>query len=134
MTKLRVESRGQYRKPLTRKVVFRYAVSGSPKAIEAYRDAQGEYYREDDKTGEAMWFSPNFIGKSGTIVVTDDNKVYADTSELEQQASLVSQLGGNLGVAMAAEIAKQMVQQSPSSVAPKVEETKIEDRPLFEGF
>lgn len=116
MKKLKLQSRGQYRNS-RRKIVFRYAVSGSPDAIKAYEEAQGEYYREDDATGEPLWFSLSFIGKTGTLVVTEDGKIYADTSELEQQASLVAQLGGNLGMAMATEIARQMTQSASAPVA-----------------
>lgn len=116
MKKLKLQSRGQYRNA-NRKIVFRYAVSGTPDAIKAYEDAQGEYYREDDTTGEPLWFTTSFVGKTGILVVTEDGKIYADTSELEQQASLVAQLGGNLGVAMAAEIARQMTQTASAPVA-----------------
>lgn len=105
---LTVESRGQYRNA-NRKLVYRYAVKGTDAALERYREAQGEYLREDDTTGELLWFTTNFVGKRGKLIVTADDKIYADTSELEQQASLVAQLGGNLGAAVAAEIARQMV-------------------------
>lgn len=105
---LTVESRGQYRNS-NRKLVYRYAVKGTDAALERYREAQGEYLREDDTTGELLWFTTSFVGKRGKLVVTADDKIYADTSELEQQASLVAQLGGNLGAAVAAEIARQMV-------------------------
>lgn len=105
---LTVESRGQYRNA-NRKLVYRYAVKGTEAAMARYREAQGEYLREDDTTGELLWFTTNFVGKRGKLVVTADDKIYADTSELEQQASLVAQLGGNLGAAVAAEIARQMV-------------------------
>jgi hypothetical protein len=118
MAKLKLESRGQYRNE-KRRLVYRYAVKGNEADLARYREAQGEYYREDDKTGEAMYFNINFVGKTGTLIVTDDDKIYPDTSELEQQASLVAQLGGNLGAAMAAEIAKQMV--SKGAVMPTAE-------------
>lgn len=106
MFELSIKSVGQYRNKKGT-LVFRYEVSGSPSALEAYEEAQGSFYTVDDQTGKPMYFTSRFAGKTAKLVVTEAGKVYVDMSELEQQASLVSQLGGNLGEAMAASIAKR---------------------------
>ena len=114
MNKLTIKSRGQYRNKKGT-LVFRYAVTGSPTAMAAYEEAQGEYFTKDTTTDEVLYFTTRFCGKSATLVVTEDLKVYPDMSELEQQASFVAQLGGNLGEAMAAEIARKLAGGSGAS-------------------
>ena len=114
MNKLTIKSRGQYRNKKGT-LVFRYAVTGSPTAMAAYEEAQGEYFTKDTTTDEVLYFTTRFCGKSATLVVTEDLKVYPDMSELEQQASFVAQLGGNLGEAMAAEIARKLAGGSSAS-------------------
>lgn len=106
MFNLTIESRGQYRNKKG-SLVFRYAVKGKQEALDAYEEAQGSFYTVDDETNEPMYFTTRFAGKRANLVVTEAGKVYVDMSELEQQASLVAQLGGNLGLAMATEIAKR---------------------------
>ena len=54
---------------------FVYTVSGKPSDIEAYREAQGEFYREDDKTNNPLWFTTKCIGKTGTLIITDNGKI-----------------------------------------------------------
>lgn len=121
--KLNLTSRGNYRnKKGTR--VFRYAVKGSADAMKAYGEAQGEYLVVDAVSGETLYFTPRFAGKSATLIVTEEGKVYVDMSELEEQASLIEQFGGNLGQAIAAETAKSFVHGKSTTVAtpsPKVE-------------
>jgi hypothetical protein len=120
MHKLNLKSAGQYRNKKGT-LVFRYEVSGSPSALDAYEESQGQYYTVDDKTNAPMFFTPRFAGKTATLVVTDEGKAYVDMSELEQQASLVAQLGGSLGDAMAAEIAKRF---SSNYASPQTAERK----------
>lgn len=126
MIKLNIASRGNYRnKKGTR--VFRYAVKGSPDAISAYRDAQGEYFVEDAVSGEVLYFTPRFAGKNATLIVTEEGKVYVDMSELEEQASLIEQFGGNLGQAMADAFAKKLVSGGSASKASTPVVTKTTD-------
>lgn len=127
MNKLNIVSRGNYRnKKGTR--VFRYAVKGSPDAISAYRDAQGEYFVEDAVSGEILYFTPRFAGKTATLIVTEEGKVYVDMSELEEQASLIEQFGGNLGQAMADAFAKKLVVGGSASKASTPAATKTADQ------
>ena len=121
--KLNLTSRGNYRnKKGTR--VFRYCVKGSADAMKAYESAQGEYYIVDAVSGESLYFTPRFAGKNATLIVTEEGKVYVDMSELEEQASLIEQFGGNLGQASAHETAKAFVHGKSATAtapSPKVE-------------
>lgn len=125
MSKLTIKSRGQYRNKKGT-LVFRYAVSGAPDAMKAYEDAQGDYFTQDTATDEVLYFTTKFCGKTATLVVTDEGKVYPDMTELEQQASFVAQLGGNLGEAMAREIAKKLATSGPGS-APSTSKDSADD-------
>ena len=107
MHNLKLTSVGQYRNKKGT-LVFRYKVSGSASALSAYEDAQGQYYTVDQDTGDVLFFTPRFAGKNATLIVTDEGKTYVDMSELEQQASMIAQFGGNLGQAMADAFAKKL--------------------------
>ena len=130
MHNLTLSSRGQYRNKKGT-LVFRYAVKGSPAAMQAYEDAQGQYHTVDQDTNEVLFFTPRFAGKNATLIVTDEGKVYIDMSELEQQASLISQFGGNLGQAMADAFARKLSGGSANTPvsAPKPEAKADESLP-----
>ena len=88
---------------------FVYTVSGKPSDIEAYKEAQGEFYREDDKTNNPLWFTTKCIGKTGTLIITDNGNIVPDMSEYDEAASLAEQYGGNLGEMLAREAAQRLV-------------------------
>ena len=88
---------------------FVYTVSGKPSDIEAYREAQGEFYREDDKTNNPLWFTTKCIGKTGTLIITDNGNIVPDMSEFDEAASLAQQYGGNLGEMLARESAQRLL-------------------------
>lgn len=88
---------------------FVYTVSGKPSDIEAYREAQGEFYREDDKTNNPLWFTTKCIGKTGKLIITDNGNVVPDMSEYDEAASLAEQYGGNLGEMLAREAAQRLL-------------------------
>tara|TARA_R110002126_G_scaffold276162_3_gene421701 strand:+ start:1942 stop:2298 length:357 start_codon:yes stop_codon:yes gene_type:complete len=94
---------------------FVYEVSGDKTAMAAYKKAQGEYYREDDKTGVALWFTTRFIGDSGKLIITTNGNVVADMSEFRKAESLSSQYGGNLGQELARTAAASLFGGSASS-------------------
>jgi hypothetical protein len=88
--------------------VFVYSVSGTESNLAKYKDIQGEFYREDEDGGP-IWFTGKFVGKVGKLIITSKDKIVADTSELDQAASLASQYGGNLGNALATTYATKFV-------------------------
>ena len=133
MHKLTMSSRGNYRSKKGTKV-FRYAVKGSPDAMSAYEEAQGTYYVVDAVSGESLYFTPRFCGKTATLIVTEEGKVYPDMSEFEEQASLIEQFGGNLGQALAEQFAKKFVGGSSTAQPASKTPAKTTDEGGLGGF
>ena len=94
---------------------FTYSVTGSNSELEAYKEAQGEYYTEDKKTQEVLWFTTRCIGKTGTLIITDNENIVPDMSEYDEAASLAEQYGGNLGEMLAREAAQRLMGRRRSS-------------------
>ena len=110
---------------------FVYTVTGSNAKMEAYREAQGEYYREDEKTNQALWFTTKCIGKTGTLLITDNGNIVPDMSEFDEAASLAQQYGGNLGEMLAREAAQRLLGgrslSSSKATAKQAEEPQDDD-------
>lgn len=99
--------------------VFRYAVSGTPEQIEAYKNAQGENFREDD-SGTPLWFTTRFVGNNGTLIITTNGKIVPDMSAFEKADSLAKQFGGNLGQELAKAAAAELLGNPTGAVAEQV--------------
>ena len=110
---------------------FVYTVTGSNAEMEDYREAQGEYYREDEKTNQALWFTTKCIGKAGTLLITDNGNIVPDMSEFDEAASLAQQYGGNLGEMLAREAAQRLLGgrtlSSSKATAKQAEEPQDDD-------
>lgn len=89
-------------------VVFVYGVTGSKKEVEQFVEIQGENYREDTD-GTPLWFTVNCIGKSGKLIITENEKIVPDMSEMDQAASLVAQYGGDFGQELARASARKIL-------------------------
>jgi hypothetical protein len=99
-------------------IVFVYTVTGNASDLAKFKDAQGEFYREDDK-GNALWFTTRCIGQSGKLVITTNGNVVPDMSAYDQAASLAAQYGGNFGQALAnAAVAQVMGTEQPATEVP----------------
>lgn len=83
----------KYRKALTGTTVFVYNVSGSEKELEAFEAAEGDNYRLDEKTNKPIWFTTRFVDDNINLVITENNRVVADDSELSKLQSLIEQFG-----------------------------------------
>lgn len=108
---------------------FVYGVSGSNSDLESFKEAQGEYYREDDK-GTPLWFTTRCVGNAGSLIITTNGNVVPDMSAYDQAASIASQYGGNFGEALAQQAANSIlgVSATPASSTPaQAEEAKSED-------
>jgi hypothetical protein len=81
--------------------VFVYTVTGSPAQLDAFKAAQGDNYREEETTKQALWFTTRCVGQAGELIITSKGKVVPDMSKFEQAASLAAQFGGNLGQELA---------------------------------
>lgn len=86
---------------------FVYGVQGNKEGLEAFKKAQGSYYREDEE-GTPLWFTTRFIGDTGNLIVTTNGNVVPDMSEFDKQASLVAQYGGNFGSMLAEKAIKDL--------------------------
>ena len=109
--------------------VFVYTVSGNSSDLEAFRTAQGEYYKEDDN-GNPLWFTTRCVGQTGTLIITTNGNIVPDMSAFDQAASLAAQYGGNFGQTLAESLARSIVGNAPSveaKPAAKVDKTASAD-------
>lgn len=105
-----------YRKASTGNMVYVYGVTGTPEQIEAYKKAQGENLVIDEKTGTPLWFSTRYVGESSALIITQNGKVIADTSDFDKAASLCEQYQGTaLGTELARVMAEKLLGGSGSA-------------------
>ncbi len=102
---------------------FVYGVTGNASDLEAYKDAQGDYYREDETSGIPLWFTTRCVGTTGTLIITSNGNIVPDMSAFDQAASVAAQYGGNFGQELAKMSAASILGVSaPAEAAPaKVE-------------
>jgi hypothetical protein len=109
---------------------FVYGVSGSDADLTAFKDAQGEYYREDDN-GTPLWFTTRCVGTTGQLIITTNGNVVPDMSAFDQAASIAAQYGGNFGAELAkmsaASILGAGAPSAPAKAEAPVEEESQED-------
>lgn len=89
-------------------VMFRYTVSGSDEQLEAFKAAQGEFFRAGDD-GQPLFFTPNYIGETGSLGITAKGKIYADTAAIDKAVSLINRYPGQLGQEIAKLAAAQLL-------------------------
>ena len=94
-------------------VTFVYAVSGSTQQVETYKEAQGEFYREDD-AGTPLWFTTRCIGDNGKLLITTNGNIVPDMSEFDKAASIAQQYGGNFGTELAKASAAKILGGAPT--------------------
>ena len=74
---------GSYPSKATGTITFRYKVSGTSEELAQFAKIQDKFHRVDDVTGESLWFTVRYVGKSVNLGITrDGKKIYADVSEL----------------------------------------------------
>lgn len=93
--------------------VFVYGVDGTEEQLAAYKEAQGENFRESDD-GEPLWFSTRCVGDAGSLIVTSKGTYAPDMSAFDKAASLAAQYGGNLGQELARSAAASLLTSSGS--------------------
>lgn len=94
---------------------FVYGVSGNANDLAAFKEAQGEFYREDEKTGSPLWFTTRCVGDNGSLIITTNGKVVPDMSAYDQAASIASQYGGNFGQELAKQAAMSILGNKATS-------------------
>ena len=89
--------------------VFVYTVNATEEQLALYKKAQGDNYRIDNKTGDVLWFTPRYVGETANLLITSNNKVVADMSEMAKAKSMAEQYGGNFGEELAKLWANKLV-------------------------
>ena len=107
---------------------FVYAVSGTAEQLEQFKQAQGEYYREDDN-GTPLWFTTRCVGNHGKLIITTNGNIVPDMSAFDQAASIAAQYGGNFGQELARMSAQQILGHTP---APPATDASAEETPQAE--
>lgn len=113
---------------------FVYGVTGSEADLEAFKSAQGEYYREDDN-GQPLWFTTRCVGDTGSLIITTNGNIVPDMSAFDQAASIAAQYGGNFGAELAKAAAAKIIgggasaptTSSAPAVEPQAEQGGMED-------
>ena len=97
---------------------FVYGVTGNDADLTAFKDAQGEYYREDED-GTPLWFTTRCVGNTGSLIITTNGNIVPDMSAFDQAASIASQYGGNFGQELAKMSAASVlgISQAPAPAA-----------------
>jgi hypothetical protein len=116
-----------YRKKDTGRLVFVYTVSGTTAQLAAYKTAMGDKHTVDE-SGTPLWFTIRFVGKSGSLIMTSENKVIADTSAFDQAQSLVEQYQGALGQEIAKQLVGQLLGNGPAKAVSAPADTKAIDK------
>ena len=110
---------------------FVYGVKGSASDLDAFKTAQGDYYRED-ADGTPLWFTTRCVGQAGQLIITTNGNVVPDMSAYDQAASLAAQYGGNFGAELAKSAAAAILGTQAQAGAPvaKAEEAAAESDDL----
>lgn len=107
---------------------FVYEVDGTEAQLAEYKRIQGGFFREDEATGKALWFTTRCIGQTGTLIITTNGNIVPDMSKLDQAASIVAQYGGNLGESIANAAAADFLGLSaPAASAPVASAPAVEE-------
>ena len=106
---------------------FVYGVKGNATDMEAFKEAQGDFYRED-ADGTALWFTTRCVGQAGKLIITTNGNVVPDMSAFDQAASLAEQYGGNFGAELAKSAAQAILGLSSTpDAAPTKAEAKVDE-------
>lgn len=104
---------------------FVYGVNANESDLEAFKTAQGDYFREDEN-GTPLWFTTRCIGPVGKLIITTNGNIVPDMSAFDQAASLAEQYGGNFGAELAKAAASALVNGGNTPVAESAP-AKVED-------
>lgn len=112
---------------------FVYLVTGDDASLKAFKKAKGKFYREED--GVALFFTVDFFGDTGSLVITKKNNVIPNKSQFKKAQSLSSQFSGPLGEAIARQFAEQLLgntsqapaqqNSAPATIAPAEEAEEL---------
>lgn len=98
---------GNYRKKVTGTLVFRFQVNGTAEEIEQYKTIMGDNLVLDETTGKPLYFTTRYVSDNVKLLVTSENKVVVDDTEIAKLQSLVETYG--------ADVARLILLQTPKS-------------------
>ncbi len=98
---------GNYRKKVTGTLVFRFQVNGTNDEIEQYKSVMGDNLVLDDTTGKPLYFTTRYVSDNVKLLITSENKVVTDDTDIAKLQSLVQQYG--------ADVARLIMLQTPKS-------------------
>ena len=87
---------------------FVYKVKANATDLASFKEAQGDYYREDTD-GSPLWFTTRCVGNQGSLIITSNGNIVPDMSAFDQAASIAAQYGGNFGQALAQQAAQSIL-------------------------
>lgn len=105
---------------------FVYKVNANASDLESFKEAQGDYYRED-ADGSPLWFTTRCIGQAGKLIITTNGNVVPDMSSFDQAASLAAQYGGNFGQELAKTAAQAILGTAAPSAPPEAQDQASDD-------
>lgn len=105
---------------------FVYGVKGNAEELAAYKEAQGDFYREGDN-GQPLWFTTRFVGNTGSLIITSNGNLVPDMSDFDKAASLSAQYVGNFGQELAKSAAASILGTAPASTGTPVESVASEN-------
>ena len=70
--------------------VFVYHVKGTAQELADYKKAKGEQYREDQDSGQPLFYSVNYVGENCPLIITTNGNVVADTSMMRKANNLIA--------------------------------------------
>jgi hypothetical protein len=95
------------------KLRFGYVVTGTKEELADFETSRGDFYVKDAETGEVIYNSLQYVGKSTNLIKTQDGRYIADTSAIDTANSLAEQFPF-----LASELAKDVLKQISPSAAP----------------
>ena len=87
---------------------FVYKVNANTADLAKFKEAQGDYYREDTD-GSPLWFTTRCVGNTGSLIITTNGNIVPDMSAFDQAASIAKQYGGDFGQALAQQAAQAIL-------------------------
>ncbi len=76
--------------------VFRYQVTGTATELAEYERVQKlnpKIKTIKDEDGQYLWFTTRPVGRTGKLMISANDKIYADTTQLDLASAMIKQYG-----------------------------------------
>jgi hypothetical protein len=102
-------------------------LDATPEEIALLKEIKGEYYRDDKVTGQPLIYTFFYQGKNTTFLISKNNKIYADNSDIIRLSNLAANIGGLVGDKLAEQIASKLLGEETSRVTNHSSKEEPED-------